>query len=122
MSQPEHAREQLNALVALGCGVALDDFGTGYSSLAYLKVLPVNKLKIDKSFMDGVPSDSSDVRIARAVIALANSLGMSLVAEGIETEAQLDFLREYDCDSYQGWFFAKAMSAQDMTELLHVSA
>ena len=118
MTQPEQAREQLNALVALGCRVALDDFGTGYSSLAYLKALPVSKLKIDKSFMDGIPDDIGDATISRAIIALAHSLGMTLVAEGVETEAQLAFLRQYGCEVYQGWLFAKAMAAEELTERL----
>ena len=118
MTQPEHAREQLDALVALGCRVALDDFGTGYSSLGYLKALPVSKLKIDKSFMQGIPGDSNDVSISRAIIALAHSLGLTLVAEGVETDAQLAFLRQNGCEVYQGWLFAKAMAAEDLTERL----
>ena len=118
MTQPEKAREQLNALVALGCGVALDDFGTGYSSLAYLKALPVSKLKIDKSFMDGIPQDASDAAISRAIIALAHSLSLTLVAEGVETDAQLAFLRQYGCEVYQGWLFAKALPASDLTARL----
>lgn len=118
MTHPEQAREQLNALVALGCRVALDDFGTGYSSLAYLKVLPVSKLKIDKSFMDGIPHDANDVAIAKAIIALAHSLGMQLVAEGVETDAQRGFLRQHGCEAYQGWLYAKAMAAKDLTELM----
>jgi EAL domain-containing protein (putative c-di-GMP-specific phosphodiesterase class I) len=118
MTQPEQAREQLNALVALGCRVALDDFGTGYSSLAYLKALPVSKLKIDKSFMDGIPDDANDGTISRAIIALAHSLGLTLVAEGVETGAQLAFLRQYGCEVYQGWLFAKAMAADDLSALI----
>ncbi len=121
MTQPEQAREQLHALVGLGCGVALDDFGTGYSSLAYLKALPVSKLKIDKSFMDGIPDDASDATISRAIIALAHSLGMTLVAEGVETDAQLAFLRQFGCEVYQGWLFGKAMTAADLTERLRAS-
>jgi diguanylate cyclase (GGDEF)-like protein/PAS domain S-box-containing protein len=122
MSQPEQAREQINALVALGCSVALDDFGTGYSSLGYLKALPVSKLKIDKSFMDGIPDDPNDVTLSRAIIALAHSLGLTLVAEGVETDAQLAFLRQYGCELYQGWLFAKAMDATELTERLHSTA
>lgn len=118
MAQPERAREQLDALVDMGCSIALDDFGTGYSSLAYLKKLPIDKLKIDKSFMDGVPDDASDATIARAIIALAKSLGMALIAEGVETDAQLAFLRQYGCETYQGWLFAKAMPARELTQLL----
>jgi len=122
MTQPEQAREQLGALVAMGCRVALDDFGTGYSSLAYLKALPIHKLKIDKSFMDGIPDDASDVAISRAIIALAKSLGMTLIAEGVETEAQLAFLRQYGCDTYQGWLFAKAMAAGELSALLQAES
>ncbi len=114
MTHPEQARVQLAALVAMGCSVALDDFGTGYSSLAYLKRLPVSKLKIDKSFMDGIPDDVNDVTISHAIIALAHGLGMTLVAEGIETPEQLAFLRQHGCETYQGWLCAKAMSAQDL--------
>lgn len=120
MTRPEQAREQLTALVTLGCSVALDDFGTGYSSLAYLKALPVSKLKIDKSFMDGIPHDPSDSTICQAIIALAHSLGMTLVAEGVETNAQLDFLRSHGCEVYQGWLFAKAIEANDLTARLQI--
>lgn len=119
MLQPDLAREHINALVNMGCRVALDDFGTGYSSLGYLKVLPVSKLKIDKSFMDGIPKEVDDVTISRAIIALAHNLGMTIVAEGVETKAQLDFLHQNDCEIYQGWLFAKAMAAQDITEILN---
>ena len=122
MKNPEQAREQLGALVALGCQVALDDFGTGYSSLAYLKALPIHKLKIDKSFMDGIPLDASDVAISRTIIAMAHSLGMTLVAEGVETDAQLAFLRQYGCEHYQGWLFAKAMPALAFTARLRSGA
>lgn len=122
MTQPEHAREQLEALVAMGCSVALDDFGTGYSSLAYLKKLPIHKLKIDKSFMDGIPGDAGDAAIARAIMALAKSLGMTLTAEGVETNEQLVFLRYHGCESHQGWLFAKAMDAPSLTELLSAPA
>lgn len=121
MTQPEQAGEQLNALVALGCRVALDDFGTGYSSLAYLKALPVSKLKIDKSFMDGIPHGANDAAISRAIIALAHSLGLTLVAEGVETDAQLAFLRQYGCEVYQGWLFAKAMKADALNAMMCVA-
>jgi diguanylate cyclase (GGDEF)-like protein/PAS domain S-box-containing protein len=121
MTHPEQASEQLNALVALGCRVALDDFGTGYSSLAYLKDLPVCKLKIDKSFMDGIPDDVGDATISRAIIALAHSLGMTIVAEGVETDAQLSFLHLNNCEIYQGWLFAKAMPAEELTTLLRTT-
>jgi diguanylate cyclase (GGDEF)-like protein/PAS domain S-box-containing protein len=118
MTQPQQAREQLNALAGLGCRVSLDDFGTGYSSLAYLKALPVSTLKIDKSFMEGIPHDTNGVTISRAIIALAHSLGLTLVAEGVETDDQLAFLRQSGCEVYQGWLFAKAMVAEDLTQRL----
>lgn len=119
MEQPELAREHINSLVGMGCRVALDDFGTGYSSLGHLKVLPLSKLKIDKSFIAGIPNALGDVTISRAIITLAHNLGMTLVAEGVETKAQLDFLRQNDCEIYQGGLFAQAMAAQDITAKLH---
>lgn len=120
MEQPVLAREQLDALVALGCSVALDDFGTGYSSLAYLKALPVSVLKIDRGFIKDIPHGHNDVKISRSIIALAHSLDMTLVAEGVETPEQLAFLRAHGCEVYQGWLFAKAMGASDVDELLQV--
>ena len=120
MTRPDQAREQFEALAAMGCSVALDDFGTGYSTLAYLKLLPIHKLKIDKSFMDGIPEDASDAAISHAIIALAKSLGMTLIAEGVETDAQLAFLRQHGCEAYQGWLYAKAMPASELGELLQV--
>jgi diguanylate cyclase (GGDEF)-like protein/PAS domain S-box-containing protein len=116
MAHPEQAREQLNSLVTLGCSVALDDFGTGYSSLAYLKALPVSKIKISQAFMSGLPHDEGDASISRAVIAMAHSMGMTLVAEGVEKPVQLEFLRDYGCEVYQGWLFAKAMPADELVQ------
>jgi diguanylate cyclase (GGDEF)-like protein/PAS domain S-box-containing protein len=118
MYQPDQACEQLHALAQLGCTISLDDFGTGYSSMAYLKALPVNSLKIDKRFMDDIPGDANDAAIARAIIALAKSLGLHLVAEGVETDAQLRFLRQFDCETYQGWLFSKAIPAEQLGRML----
>lgn len=120
MTHPEQAREQLNALVTLGCSIALDDFGTGYSSLAYLKALPVSKLKISQDFIGGLPDDAGDASISRAVIALAHSMDMTLVAEGVEKPAQLEFLREHDCEVFQGWLFARAMPAAELAQRLAI--
>lgn len=114
MAQPVEAREHLDALVSMGCSVSLDDFGTGYSSLAYLKALPVGKLKIDRGFIKDLPHDLSDAKIARSIVALAHSLGLTVVAEGVETDEQLEFLRELGCETYQGWLFAKALEADDL--------
>jgi diguanylate cyclase (GGDEF)-like protein/PAS domain S-box-containing protein len=122
MVHPEQAHAHIDALASLGCGVALDDFGTGYSSLAYLKALPVSKLKIDQSFVRDLPGVASAAAISRAIIALAHSLGMTLVAEGVETAEQLAFLREAGCEIYQGWLFAKAVSAPELTRLLAANA
>ena len=122
MNHPTQACEQLHALAQLGCTISLDDFGTGYSSLAYLRALPVNKLKIDKRFMDDIPGDPNDTAIARAIIALAKSLGLHLVAEGVETNAQLDFLRQFDCEAYQGWLFSKAIPAEQLSAMLQARA
>jgi len=115
MEHPEAARKQLSALVALGCSVALDDFGTGYSSLAYLKSLPVSVLKIDRGFVKDLPGGTNDAKICRAIIALAHSLDMTLVAEGVETDAQFAFLHSHGCEAYQGWLFAKAMPAAELS-------
>ena len=120
--QPELARAHITALSAMGCRVALDDFGTGYSSLAYLKSLPVTVLKIDRSFVRDVLDDEGSRVITQAIIGLAHNLGMSLVAEGVETEAQRDFLQRQGCEVYQGWLFGKAMPAADLQDLLRMQA
>ncbi|MYN44847.1 EAL domain-containing protein [Pseudoduganella sp. FT93W] len=118
MARPDQARNQIAALVALGCSVALDDFGTGYSSLTRLKDLPVSKLKIDRSFVQGLPGDSNDCTIAQAIIGLARSFNLKMVAEGVENAAQLAYLREQGCELYQGWWYARAMPAEALSELL----
>jgi hypothetical protein len=114
MMHPALAREQLDALVGLGCSVALDDFGTGYSSMAYLKALPVSAIKIDRGFIQDIPHDQSDAQISQSIIALAHGLGLSVVAEGVETEAQRQFLARHGCEVYQGWLFARAMPAEEL--------
>lgn len=118
MAQPLLAGEQINALAGLGCSVALDDFGTGYSSLAYLKTLKVSTLKIDREFVKNLPHDLGDIKISTSVIGLAHSFGLTVVAEGVETEEQLSFLRACGCDTYQGWLFAKAMEPLKLSALL----
>ena len=105
------ALARLSQLSQLGVRLAIDDFGTGYSSLAYLKRFPIDRLKIDRSFVKGVPTDDSDCAIVRAVVQLAQALGMKVIAEGVETELQRAFLLDLGCDEFQGFLFAPALDA-----------
>ncbi|MBR9884479.1 MAG: EAL domain-containing protein [Oceanospirillales bacterium] len=118
MHDPEVATQRLTELRELGICLALDDFGTGYSSLAYLKRFPLSVLKIDKSFVRGLPVDSDDCAISRTVVAMGHSLGMSVLAEGVETEQQLKYLQGLGCDIYQGFLCSPALPEQSFIELL----
>ncbi|WP_321528072.1 EAL domain-containing protein [Sedimenticola selenatireducens] len=109
MSDPELAVQQLNGLSQLGVSLAIDDFGTGYSSLAYLKKLPINTLKLDRAFVGDIENDRNDAEICMATIALAHNLGLKVVAEGVETTVQRDFLTEHCCDYLQGYLFSKPL-------------
>jgi diguanylate cyclase (GGDEF)-like protein/PAS domain S-box-containing protein len=118
MRNAEEAVSMLNELHALGIGLAIDDFGTGYSSLSYLKRFPVDRLKIDRSFVSDIGVSGDDETITSAIIALAHSLKLQVIAEGVETSAQLEFLKERACDEMQGFYFAKPLSTDAISELL----
>jgi EAL domain-containing protein (putative c-di-GMP-specific phosphodiesterase class I) len=118
MSDVEWVAGVLLDLKSLGVRVAIDDFGTGYSSLGYLKRFPVDVVKIDRSFVEGLQTSAVDTAIVAAVIGLADAVGMTTVAEGVETAAQLDALRELGCNTVQGFYLAKPMPASAMEALL----
>lgn len=118
MQDPKRTQELLARLSTFGIALAIDDFGTGYSSLAYLKRFPIDYLKIDQSFVRGLPGDEDDAHIVRAIIALGKSLKLVLIAEGVETEQQLDFMRAEGCDEMQGYLFSKPRPAAEIAGLL----
>ncbi len=116
MEDPERAIGQLRALRDSGVELAIDDFGTGYSSLAYLKMLPIHTLKLDRAFVRDIETDENDAAISAATLALAHNLGLKVVAEGVETQAQCDFLAEHRCDYLQGFLFGKPEPAAYWTQ------
>ncbi|TAM51383.1 MAG: EAL domain-containing protein [Paraburkholderia sp.] len=118
MRHPEQAVRWLAAIKRTGVRLSIDDFGTGYSSLAYLNRFPIDTVKIDRSFIRNVPDSHSDTQITSAVIALGHSLGLSVIAEGAETQAQIDFLRKEGCDEVQGYFFSRPIPADDVENFL----
>ncbi|MBI4206195.1 MAG: PAS domain S-box protein [Betaproteobacteria bacterium] len=118
MHNPERAVALINQLKEMGVRVAIDDFGTGYSSLAYLKRFPIDSLKIDRSFILDIPGDPGDAAITQAVIAMAHSLGLKVIAEGVETRDQFDFLRKHRCDEMQGYYFSAPLPEEQAIALL----
>jgi EAL domain-containing protein (putative c-di-GMP-specific phosphodiesterase class I) len=111
MTEGRDAETKLAAIKALGIRLAIDDFGTGYSSLAYLRRFPIDKLKVDRGFICDIPGDQAAKEIASAVIALGRTLNLEVLAEGVETEAQLVFLERQRCDTAQGFLFSRPLSA-----------
>jgi EAL domain-containing protein (putative c-di-GMP-specific phosphodiesterase class I) len=110
--------DQIAALGEMGIRVAVDDFGTGLSSLAYLKRLPINKLKIDRAFVKDLPHSRDDATIALAIISMAHSLELTVVAEGVETREQQDMLAAQGCDAAQGYLYSKPVAASEIGRLL----
>jgi diguanylate cyclase (GGDEF)-like protein/PAS domain S-box-containing protein len=118
MEHGNQAEATLKTLKTLGVKISIDDFGTGYSSLAYLKRFPIDKLKIDQSFVCDIPHDRNDMEIAAAIIAMSHNMGMQVLAEGVETEQQLAFLLGKGCDAYQGYLFSRPLALADWCALL----
>jgi EAL domain-containing protein (putative c-di-GMP-specific phosphodiesterase class I) len=119
MRDPVSAAEVLEAIHALGVRVAIDDFGTGYSSLAYLKRFPLDALKIDRTFVRDITNDSGNAAIVEAGISLAHKLDLEVIAEGVETKQQLEFLQKHDCDLVQGYYFSRPLPMPELTQLFH---
>ena len=121
MNNPEQAVNLLQQLKDLGIRVAIDDFGIGYSSLAYLKRFPIDSVKVDRSFVEDIPEDVNSMAIAQAVIAMAHSLRLKVVAEGVESAAQLGFLRGEGCDEIQGHYFCEARAASEISAIMRTT-
>ena len=118
MERMEMVKEMLTRFDHMGMKISIDDFGTGYSSLAYLKKLPIHELKIDRSFINGIATERDDRSIATAIIDMSRALGMRVVAEGVETQDQLDVLTEEGCDMVQGFLFYRPLSPESFAEVL----
>jgi EAL domain-containing protein (putative c-di-GMP-specific phosphodiesterase class I) len=121
MQNAERAIEVLKALKDRGVQLAIDDFGTGYSSMSFIKRFPVDILKIDRSFVWDLQRDSDDKAIADAIISLGKALGLTIIAEGVETAEQETFLREHACDEMQGFLFSKAVQSEEIADLLRLT-
>jgi len=121
MEDVEYFERTLASLKRLGVGLAIDDFGTGYSSLSYLKRFPVDAVKVDRSFIDGLGTERNDSALVAAIIAMASALGLEVTAEGVETQQQLSILKGLQCGRAQGFYLARPMPAADMTRFVATS-
>ena len=122
MQNAKETARTLRELKDIGLTFSVDDFGTGYSSLSYLKQFPIDTLKIDRSFVLDITSDADDAAITSAIIAMGHSLNLRVIAEGVETEDQLDYLRQHGCDQVQGYLFSKPLPAEEATRYLREAA
>jgi EAL domain-containing protein (putative c-di-GMP-specific phosphodiesterase class I) len=122
MRNVPRAVKVLDAIQSRGIRLAIDDFGTGYSSMSLMKQFPIDTIKIDRSFVRDLPDDSEDRAIAQAIIGMGKALGMTVVAEGVETAEQETFLRENACDEMQGFLFSKPVPAAELADLLRSTA
>jgi EAL domain-containing protein (putative c-di-GMP-specific phosphodiesterase class I) len=111
--------ETMHALRNLGVLLSMDDFGTGYSSLSYLKDLPLDQIKIDRGFVQGITKDGSNAMLVQTIIDLAKNFSLNVIAEGVETDAQLTFLKHHDCLAYQGYLFSEPVSIEEFEALLN---
>jgi len=118
MKDPKSSILKLNQIHDLGIEIAIDDFGTGYSSLSYLKKLPLDKLKIDREFVKDIPADEDDIAITKAIIALGKSLNLNIIAEGVETQEQKEFLILNACEFIQGYLYSPPLPSGEIEELL----
>ena len=118
MTNFESAEALLRRLREIGIKISLDDFGTGHSSLSYLRRLPINSVKIDKSFVEDLPNNPEAVAVATAIISMTHSLNLEVIAEGVETDEQLEFLRKNHCDLIQGYIFSRPLPADQFQSLL----
>ena len=122
MADPEKAMKLLQQIRERGIGVAIDDFGMGHSSLAYLKRFPADTLKIDRAFVRDIVESQNDLAIATAIIAMGHTMGMKVIAEGVETHEQLEILRRCGCDDFQGFLFSPAVTSEEFQNLLLAAA
>jgi EAL domain-containing protein (putative c-di-GMP-specific phosphodiesterase class I) len=118
MQNVDYAIKVLEELRNLGSSISIDDFGTGYSSLAYLKKFPIDKLKIDRTFVRDITTHTEDEAITKTIITLAKSLLLKVVAEGVETEGQIEKLKNLECDEFQGFYFSRPVPVQEFTAML----